>query len=443
MKRRRARAPLPVPAWIARKRDGDELSDEALRALIAGATDGSVPDYQLASLLMAIVWRGLSPRELATWLDAMVNSGDRMDLRRVPGVKVDKHSTGGVGDKISLCLAPLVAACGVPVPMMSGRSLGHTGGTLDKLDAIPGFQTALTPRAFERVLAKTGLVLAGQSPRLAPADRRLYALRDATATVESIPLIASSILSKKIVEGADALLMDVKVGRGAFLPERAQARALARTIVDLGKRAGLRMVALLTAMDQPLGRAVGNACELAEAIDILRGAGPDDSRALTIRLGAEMLVLGGRALTRADGARLIEDAIASGAGLEKFRACVALQGGDVRVIDDPRRLARARREHVIRAGASGFVTRIDAGEVGRAMTLLGAGRVNKDSRIDPGVGLRLERKEGDAVQRGDALAVVNFTDPARLTAVRDRLEAAFAVGAKPPPRAKLVLETIT
>jgi pyrimidine-nucleoside phosphorylase len=443
VKRRRARAPLPVPAWIARKRDGDELSDEALRALIAGATDGSVPDYQLASLLMAIVWRGLSPRELATWLDAMVNSGDRMDLRRVPGVKVDKHSTGGVGDKISLCLAPLVAACGVPVPMMSGRSLGHTGGTLDKLDAIPGFQTALTPRAFERVLAKTGLVLAGQSPRLAPADRRLYALRDATATVESIPLIASSILSKKIVEGADALLMDVKVGRGAFLPERAQARALARTIVDLGKRAGLRMVALLTAMDQPLGRAVGNACELAEAIDILRGAGPDDSRALTIRLGAEMLVLGGRALTRADGARLIEDAIASGAGLEKFRACVALQGGDVRVIDDPRRLARARREHVIRAGASGFVTRIDAGEVGRAMTLLGAGRVNKDSRIDPGVGLRLERKEGDAVQRGDALAVVNFADPARLTAVRDRLEAAFAVGPKPPPRAKLVLETIT
>ena len=440
--RRAARAPLPVPAWIASKRDGGELPDAAIRALIGGATDGSVPDYQLSALLMAIVWRGLSPRELATWLDAMVNSGDRMDLRRVPGVKVDKHSTGGVGDKISLALAPLVAACGVPVPMMSGRSLGHTGGTLDKLDAIPGFQAALTPRAFERVLAKTGLVLAGQSPRLAPADRRLYALRDATATVESIPLIASSILSKKIVEGADALLMDVKVGRGAFLPERALARALARTIVGLGKRAGLRVVALLTAMDQPLGRAVGNACELAEAIDILRGGGPDDARALTIRLGAEMLVLGRRARDRAAGARHIEAAIASGAGLEKLRACVALQGGDVRVIDDPARLARAPREHVIRAGARGFVTRIDAGEVGRAMTLLGAGRVNQDSRIDPGVGILLHHKQGDAVDRGDVLAVVSFADPARLTAVRARLEGAFTVGPKAPPRAPLILEVI-
>jgi len=438
----RVAAPLPVPAWIARKRDGDELPDDAIRALIAGATDGSVPDYQLSALLMAIVWRGMSPRELHTWLDAMVTSGDRMDLRRVAGVKVDKHSTGGVGDKISLCLAPLVAACGVPVPMMSGRSLGHTGGTLDKLDSIPGFQTALTPRAFERVLARTGLVLAGQSPRLAPADRRLYALRDATATVESIPLIASSILSKKIVEGADALLMDVKMGRGAFLPERSRARALARTIVGLGKRAGLRVVALLTAMDQPLGRAVGNACELAEAIDILRGGGPDDARALTVRLGAEMLVLGKRARDRGAGARLIEGAIASGAGLEKFRACVALQGGDVRVIDDPRRLAQAPREHLIRSSATGFVTRIDAGEVGRAMTLLGAGRVNKDAAIDPGVGLHLHRKEGDEVERGDVLALVRFADQARLAAVRARLEAAFAVGPKASPRARLVLEVI-
>ena len=408
--RRAARAPLPVPAWIASKRDGGELPDAAIRALIGGATDGSVPDYQLSALLMAIVWRGLSPRELATWLDAMVNSGDRMDLRRVPGVKVDKHSTGGVGDKISLALAPLVAACGVPVPMMSGRSLGHTGGTLDKLDAIPGFEAALSPRAFERVLAKTGLVLAGQSPRLAPADRRLYALRDATATVESIPLIASSIPSLVSHRKAAVVTSSAtdKVG-GAF---------------------------------DTFGRAVGNACELAEAIDILRGGGPDDARALTIRLGAEMLVLGRRARDRAAGARHIEAAIASGAGLEKLRACVALQGGDVRVIDDPGRLARAPREHVIRAGARGFVTRIDAGEVGRAMTLLGAGRVNQDSRIDPGVGILLHHKQGDAVDRGDVLAVVSFADPARLTAVRARLEGAFTVGPKAPPRAPLILEVI-
>jgi pyrimidine-nucleoside phosphorylase len=413
-----------------------------LRAIVDGASRGVIPDYQIAALLMAIVWRGLSPRELAVWLDAMVASGDRLRLDRIPGIKVDKHSTGGVGDKISLCLAPLVAACGVPVPMMSGRSLGHTGGTLDKLESIPGFRTALPPREFARVLAKAGLVLAGQSARLAPADRMLYALRDATATVESIPLIASSILSKKIAEGADALLMDVKVGRGAFLPARGRARALARTIVDLGGRAGLRVVALLTAMDQPIGRTVGNACELREAIEVLRGEGPADTRALTVRLGAEMLVLGGRASDRKEGAALIEAAIASGAGLDRLRKCVALQGGDLRVIDDPGRLPQAPRVKIIRARASGWLSLLDAGLLGRGATLLGAGRLRKDDRVNPGVGIELDRKVGDRIERGDRLATVRFADDARWAAARPLLEQAFVAGPKPVPVGALVLETV-
>ncbi|MBC8132986.1 MAG: thymidine phosphorylase [Deltaproteobacteria bacterium] len=433
---------MPVPTWIARKRDGGALDDDAVRAIIDGASRGVIPDYQISALLMAIVWRGMSPRELAVWLDAMVASGDRLKLESVAGTKVDKHSTGGVGDKISLCLAPLVAACGVPVPMMSGRSLGHTGGTLDKLEAIPGFRTALSPREFERVLAKTGLVLAGQSARLAPADKILYALRDATGTVESIPLIASSILSKKIAEGADALVMDVKVGSGAFLPERARARMLARTIVDLGGRAGLRVIALLTAMDQPIGRAVGNACELAEAIEILRGGGPADTRALTVRLGAEMLVLGGRARDGRIGAALIEGAISSGAGLERFRKCVALQGGDVRVIDDVARLPRARRTKEIRARTGGWVTRVDAGLVGRGATALGAGRLRKEDRVDAGVGIQIDRKVGDEVRRGDRLATVHYTDAARWAVAGPMLEQAFVVGPRAPRVGRLVLETI-
>jgi pyrimidine-nucleoside phosphorylase len=365
-----------------------------------------------------------------------------MRLSGVRGVKVDKHSTGGVGDKISLCLAPLVAACGVPVPMMSGRALGHTGGTLDKLESIPGFRTALTPRAFLRVLTKTGLVLAGQSAQLAPADRILYALRDATATVESIPLIASSILSKKIAEGTDGLLMDVKVGRGAFLPEKARARELARTLVALGGRGGLRVVALLTAMDQPIGQAIGNASELVEAIDVLRGGGPADTRALTVRFGAEMLVLGKRARELAEGTRRIEAAIASGAGLEKLRACVRLQGGDVRFIDEPQRLPRARHEAVIPAQRGGFLTALDAGLLGRAATRLGAGRARKEDRVDPGVSILLQRKEGDDVQRGEPLALVRYADPARFAAVRAMIEDAFTVGPTRPRKRPLILERI-
>jgi pyrimidine-nucleoside phosphorylase len=438
----RLRPPLAMPALIARKRDGGALTDAEIRAVIDGAVAGRIPDYQLSGLLMAIVFRGMDERELAAWTRAMIASGESLLLRGVPGRKVDKHSTGGVGDKISLCLAPLVAACGVPVPMVSGRALGHTGGTLDKLESIPGFRTALAPRELRRVLGRAGFVLAGQSARLVPADRLLYALRDATGTVPSIPLIASSILSKKVAEGADALVMDVKVGSGAFLPVREHARELARTLVRLGGSLGLEVRALLTDMDQPLGLAVGNASELAEAIDVLRGGGPPDVRALTVRLGAEMLVLGRAARDLREGARLVETAIASGAGLERLRLGVRLQGGDVRVIDDPTRLPRARRAHVVRAARGGVVARIDAGELGRAATLLGAGRLSKEDDVDHGVGILLHAKAGTRVARGDALCTVHYNDAARWSATRPAVEAAFRLGRRAPAAAPLVLETL-
>jgi pyrimidine-nucleoside phosphorylase len=433
---------LPVPALIARKRDGGTLTGPEIEAIIAGATSGAIPEYQLAALLMAILFRGLDEGELVAWTQAMIDSGDRMNLSAIPGRKVDKHSTGGVGDKISLCLAPLVAACGVPVPMMSGRALGHTGGTLDKLESIPGFETAVPPARFARILARAGLVLAGQSGRLAPADRVLYALRDATGTVESIPLIASSILSKKVAEGADALVMDVKVGRGAFLPERKRARALARTLVSLGKKLGLEVRALLTAMDQPLGLEIGNANELAEAIAVLRGEGPEDIRALTVRLGAEMLLLGRAAKTRTEAEASLERAIASGAGLERFALCVKLHGGDVRVVEDPSRLPRAPRELVVLAPRAGVVATIDAGALGRAATVLGAGRLRKEDRVDPGVGLTLGAKEGARVARGDALCTIRYADEARLRAALPQIEGAFTVGQRASAKKRLVLETL-
>jgi pyrimidine-nucleoside phosphorylase len=434
---------LDVPTLIARKRDGGALDDDAIRALIAGAATGAIPDYQTAALLMAIVWRGLSPRELGTWMRAMIASGDRLDLDAIPGRKVDKHSTGGVGDKVSICLAPLVAACGVPVPMMSGRALGHTGGTLDKLHSIRGFRTALSPAEFRRVLRTCGLVLAGQSERLVPADRRLYALRDATATVESIPLIASSILSKKVAEGTNALLMDVKVGGGAFLPSIDDARRLARTLVRLGSGEGLEVVALLTSMDQPLGREVGNANELAEAIEILTGAGPDDTRALTVRFGAEMLVLGRAARDLADGSRRIEAAIASGAGLEKLGRCIELQGGDRRVIDRPReRLPTARHAHIVAARRAGVVSAIDARAVGRAAMLLGAGRLRKEDEVDPAVGITLAHKIGARVARGELLATLHYNDRRRFESAVPLIERAIAIRASAPRPARLVRERI-
>jgi pyrimidine-nucleoside phosphorylase len=431
-----------MPAVIARKRDGAVLTDAELRAVIAGAAAGTIPDYQLSALLMAIVWRGLTTHELVTWTEAMIASGDRLRWRGLSGPVIDKHSTGGVGDKVSLALAPLCAAAGLYVPMMAGRALGHTGGTLDKLEAIPGFRVALTPREFGRVLEKAGFVLAGQSKRMAPADGVLYALRDATGTVESIPLIASSILSKKIAEGADGLVMDVKAGSGAFMPTRAQARALASALIALGRRLGLPVRALITDMDQPLGTTIGNAAELREALEILRGGGPADTRALTVRLGAEMLVLGKVARDLRDGARKIEAAIASGAGLDRLRLAVRLQGGDVRVIDDPGRLPRGRHALLVRAARAGVVGRVDAGALGRAATLLGVGRLRKEDRIAPGAALLLHAKVGARIARGAPLCTIESDEPARARGILPLVKDAFVIGPRSPTPRPLVLETL-
>jgi pyrimidine-nucleoside phosphorylase/thymidine phosphorylase len=380
---------------------------------------------------------------LDTWTRAMIASGDRLSLRSVAGPKIDKHSTGGVGDKVTICLAPLVAACGVRAPMLVGRALGHSGGTVDKMEAIAGFRGDLTAAAFLRVLGRVGFVIAGQTRRLVPADRALYALRDATATVESIPLIAASILSKKVAGGADALVMDVKVGRGAFLPQRRRARALARTIVALGARLGLRTIALLTAMDQPLGREVGNASEVREAVEVLRGAGPADTRALTLRLGAEMLLLARAARDRRDAIGRLEAAIASGAAFERLARGVALQGGDARLVEHPERLPRARRQALLRAPRAGFVTAVDARAVGEAATMLGAGRLRKEDRVDPGVGVTLHAKRGTRVARGEALCTVWYNDRARWGAARGLLAAAFHIDGREPLAAPLVLERLT
>lgn len=436
-------APAAMTTWIARKRDGGALDDGALASIVAGAADGSLPDYQLAALLMAIVWRGLDRRELLTFTRAMLASGARLDLSAVDGPKVDKHSTGGVGDKISLVLAPLVAACGVASPMLAGRGLGHTGGTIDKLEAIPGWRAELPPAALVRLLDRAGFFIAAQSPRIAPADRVLYALRDATGTVESIPLIAASIVSKKVAGGADALVLDVKSGRGAFLSGRGQAPALARAIVGLARRLGLPATALLTDMDQPLGHAIGNACEVVEALAVLRGDGPRDVRELSLRLGVEML-LAGRAAADPEQARTrLERALASGAALERFIRGVRLQGGDARALEQPGRLPRARRQLVLRAPRAGFVIDLHPRLVAQAAMALGAGRRRKEESVDPGVGVTLHACRGEPVAAGEPLATLWYNDTARLAPARTALLAAYRLGPAPPPRRPLVVRRIS
>ncbi|MDX2021321.1 MAG: thymidine phosphorylase [Deltaproteobacteria bacterium] len=437
------KSPRPVPRWIATKRDGLPLDPAVIDDFIAGAADGSIPDYQVAAMLMAVVFRGLDEAELVRWTRAMIASGDTMSLKAVPGVKVDKHSTGGVGDKLSLCLAPAVAACGVKVPMLAGRALGHTGGTLDKLEAITGFRVSLSSREFVKVLGKAGWVIAGQTPKLVPADRVLYALRDATATVESIPLIASSILSKKIAGGADALLMDVKVGRGAFLPSLKQGKELAQTIVRLGKAAGLKTIATLTNMDEPLGRKIGNATEVVESIEVLQGGGPPDVRSLTVRLGAEMLVLAGAHKSAKEAGAAIETVLNNGDAFKLFRQAVQLQGGDVRLVDEPKRLARAKKSWIFEAPRAGVLDTVDAKHMGIAATVLGAGRSRKEDKVDPGVGITLHERGGVHVERGQPLCTVWYNEPRRLQAAQAELAQAFVVGTKRPPVRPLVRGTIS
>ncbi len=423
---------------IEKKRDGESLSPDAIEWLIESYTDGSVTDYQMAAMAMAVFLNGLDGDELAAWTASMLHSGEVLDFDDIPAAKVDKHSTGGVGDKISIPLAPLVASVGVVVPMMSGRGLGHTGGTLDKLETIPGFTTALDPARFRQVLEAHGLVLAGQSETLVPADRKLYALRDATGTVPSIPLIASSIMSKKLAEGLDGLLLDVKTGSGAFMKDVERSRALARTMVDIGRRNDVDTVALITAMDQPLGREVGNANELRESIDVLRGTGPDDVTELTMIFGETMLELAGIA----GGRDLLTGAIDSGQALQKLIDVAVAQGGDPSVIEDPSLLPSCANEAVLSADTGGFVTRCDALTVGIAATRLGAGRERKEDAIDTGVGITLLAKVGDHVAQGDPLARIRFNDSARWESQRDLLASAWVIDDAAPPTRDLVLERI-
>ncbi|MBK7536137.1 MAG: thymidine phosphorylase [Myxococcales bacterium] len=436
-----------IPAQlICKKRDGGELSADEIRAFIAGVTDGTLRDYQIAAMLMAIFFRGLSGAELATWADAMTRSGDVLDLSSIPRAKVDKHSTGGVGDKISIPLAPAVAACGVAVPMVSGRGLGHTGGTLDKLESIPGFSVNLSIERFIEQTGRLGTCLIGQTERIAPADKSLYALRDVTGTVESVPLIASSIMSKKLAEGIDGLVLDCKVGRGAFMKTVDRAKELCAAIAQIGHAAGKRVTCVLTAMDEPIGRTIGNALEIRESIEVLRGGGPADTRELTCVLGGEMLVLGGVAPDAAAGAARIAEVLANGAALEVFRQVVAAQGGNPEVCDSPGRVlpkAAHRQELCLPPGT---ITAIDSEKLGLAALLLGAGRVRKEDVIDPAAGLVVDAYVGEVIGKDAPPSVLlhhNLPEgDARVTNARALILEAFFLSpdapAAPPAKTRIL-----
>jgi len=424
---------------ISSKRDGRTLTREEIRFFVDGVTAGTFPDYQASALLMAILLRGMTAEETASLTDAMVHSGVRVDLRDIPGVKVDKHSTGGVGDKTSLVLAPLAAACGVPVPMMSGRGLGHTGGTLDKLEAIPGFRVNLSLDEMKAALAKIGCAMIGQTSQIAPADKKLYALRDVTATVESIPLISASIMSKKIAEGIDALVLDVKTGSGAFMKTEADSRRLAESLVAIGNASGVKTEAIITAMESPLGHAVGNALEVIECIEVLKGGGPQDLIDVSVELTARMLVLGRVAENLPAATQQVQRAIASGAGLERFRQIIEMQGGDPKVVDDYQRMPSVADRHTVAASRGGFVTAVNAELVGRASVALGAGRDRVEDPVDPAVGIMVAAKPGDAVRAGAPVLELHYRDRNRLEAAIRLTSHAITIGDEPPAPGRLIV----
>jgi pyrimidine-nucleoside phosphorylase len=427
---------------IRTKRDGGELEPDALRWIIAEYTADAIPDYQMSSLLMAILFNGMTSEELSAWTRAMLHSGEVLDLSGIEKPKVDKHSTGGVGDKISIPLAPLVAACGIAVPMMSGRGLGHTGGTFDKLESIPGFNVTVPLSRFEAQLNDLGLVMAGQTEELVPADRRIYGLRDATGTVPSLPLIASSIMSKKLAEDLDGLLLDVKVGKGAFMKTIPEAQELARTMINLGKAGTTEVTAILTNMDQPLGQAVGNANEMVESIEVLRGEGPADIGELTRLFAVEMLVLAGD--DDLDGAASrVDHALTSGAALDLLIRVTAAQGGDASYIEDPSRFEMAQNRHIIEADRDGWVSQCDAYAIGVAAVRLGAGRAHKEDTIDPSVGFTIEAKTGDRVVRGQPLATVAYRDEAKLDSALPIVSAAWSISDTKPESTQLVIQKMT
>ena len=427
---------------IQRKRDGEELAPEEIEFLVNGYTSGEIPDYQMSSFLMAVFFSGMSDREVSRLTECMLRSGDTVDLSHIPGVKVDKHSTGGVGDKTSFIVAPLAAAAGVVVPMMSGRALGHTGGTLDKLESIPGFRTDLSTDEFQKQLAELGLCFIGQTDHLVPADRKLYALRDVTATVESIPLISSSIMSKKLAEGLDALVLDVKVGSGAFMKKQVDARRLAQAMVGIGRRMDKKVQALITDMNQPLGYAVGNALEIMEASQTLQNAGPADLTKLSLELAARMIHLGKKAGTLDEARRIAEQHLVDGSAYKKFKAVVAAQGGNPQALDKFELLPNATGMREINSPRAGYVSSIDAEDIGTASNMIGAGRDKKEDAIDPAVGIILEVKTGEKVDAGSVLCRLYYTKEDRVDDAADMVEDAFRISSQKPDERELILEVV-
>src|SRR2546427_4021771 len=427
---------------IRKKRDSGELSREEIEFLVSGYTRGDIPDYQMAAWLMAVWIRGMNRAEIARLTEAMLHSGEVITFPELPGKKVDKHSTGGVGDKTSLILAPIVAAGGLTVPMISGRGLGHTGGTLDKLEAIPGFNTALTLAEFRDVLRECGMGLIGQTAEIAPADKKIYALRDVTSTVENIGLICASIMSKKLAEGIDALVLDVKTGSGAFMKKEEDSIRLAEVMVETGQRMGKKLVALITGMDQPLGRMAGHSNEVVESIEVLRGRGPADLRDLSLDLSAWMFYLGERTKTVEEGRRLAETMIATGQALEKFRQGIRLQGGDERVVDEPERLPTARLHFHVASSASGFITSTNCEGFGVALAMLGGGREKKEDKIDHGVGLEFHKRIGDRVEGGEPLATIHYNSDAKLAEAKTLIASSYFVGDEAPQEKRPLVRRI-
>ena len=427
---------------IQRKRDGEELAPEEIEFLVNGYTNGEIPDYQMSSFLMAVFFSGMTDREVSPLTECMVHSGETVDLSSIPGVKVDKHSTGGVGDKTSFIVAPLAAAAGVVVPMMSGRALGHTGGTLDKLESIPGFRTNLTADEFRAQLGELRLCFIGQSDQLAPADRKLYALRDVTATVESIPLISSSIMSKKLAEGIDALVLDVKVGNGAFMKKQVDARRLAQTMVGIGRRMDKKVQALITDMNQPLGYAVGNALEIMEASQTLQNAGPSDLTKLSLELAARMIFLGKKAPSLDEARRLAEKHLVDGSAYQLFKKVVAAQGGNPQALDKFELLPNATGMREVTSPRAGYVAAINAEDIGTASNMIGAGRDKKEDSIDPAVGIILEVKVGEKVDAGSVLCRLYYTKEDRVEEAAEMVEDAFRVSTQKPDERELILEVV-
>lgn len=427
---------------ILKKKQGGELSTDEIRYMIEGFTEGSIPDYQMSAMTMAICFRGMTPRETVDLTLAMRDSGDVLDLSGIKGVKVDKHSTGGVGDKTSLALTPIIAALGVPVAKMSGRGLGHTGGTIDKLECFDGFTTALSEEQFAGNVNTIGIAIAGQTANLAPADKKLYALRDVTATVDQMSLIASSIMSKKLASGSDAIVLDVKTGNGAFMKKLEDSRALAKEMVSIGTMAGKKTVAVITDMDQPLGRAVGNSLEVREAIDTLRGEGPADFKEVVFALGSQMLMLAGRAVDEREARALMEGVIQDGSALDKFAQFVRAQGGDAAPVYDTSLLPVAGKTLEVTAKESGYVHRILAEDIGIACMTLGGGRETKESAIDLSVGIILEKKNGDAVSDGEVLATIYGNDDAKMQAAYEKIAHAYEIAKEPAAFVPVVREYI-